>query len=362
VKEYKSITIAVMVLSIFVVIGGISGCGSSVEDASYVQVFAEVQQKPVDTQEQAELPQVIDDVEEPEQDEVQLELFEGLHFDIHDVFVVENITEITQYHLNENQRNDPLVLHMYEYHMGNPVLFIPLTITTVEVQEGDSEYRFRPGIRTRTPSGTLSVFEADTLNSRRIFQGPFGTFDEIPNYEGAVVEGYLSFGWEGYGDYRVEILAGRDMLAEFVFYVNEDNAIISELGLEYTETAEDAYRAFIIEITDQLAANMNEFSNQNIQAGANPALILDDTWVVRTLVIVTQIRFRATEILDYDVNTVPLEYREAHAQLVLAARTFCQAMSYYTIGLDYADVASLNRASELITRATDYIRIASNLM
>jgi len=151
---------------------------------------------------------------------VNTALFEGLYFELFEIFEVETIAEITQYHLSEDMRNDPSVTYMLEYHMGTPVLFIPINITTIEIS-GDSDYRFRPEIRRWTPSGRRSLFEADTLNGREIFQ--LVTFDEIPNREGAIVHGYLPFIWEGYGEYRIEIIWSNEVGAEFIFNIDSSN-------------------------------------------------------------------------------------------------------------------------------------------
>jgi hypothetical protein len=164
-------------------------------------------------------------VESPQQENTSYDkslLINGLYFEFLEAFAVEVITEITQYHLQEDLRESPEVLYMAEYHMNEPVLFIPLMITTVETQEIESEYRHRAGMRARTHTGRLSIFEADTLNGRRLIQAtPLGTFDEVPNREGAVTHGYLAFLWQGYGEYTVEFMSGfgGEIYTTIVFYV-----------------------------------------------------------------------------------------------------------------------------------------------
>ena len=174
--------------------------------------------------------------EEVEYYSVNSVLFEGVYFDISEVFIVETITELTQYHLSEEERYDTTfefgAVYMREYHMNEPVLFIPVTITTIETHEpalnaagepiGDPDYRFRPELRMWTPSGRISTFEADTLNGRRFFQS---ARSDILNYEGAVTQGYLAFVWEGYGEYRVEIRQDSVVIEEFIFDVNNNNVV-----------------------------------------------------------------------------------------------------------------------------------------
>ena len=133
-------------------------------------------------------------------------VFEGLYFEIPNIFVIENV-------------------------MGQPVLFFPITITNLEVHPptlntagqpiGNPDYRWVPEIRRITPSGLRSLFETDTLNNRKIFQ--LGSIDGIANYYGAIAQGYLPFVWEGYGKYRVEIRGGRggSEVREFIFNISQ---------------------------------------------------------------------------------------------------------------------------------------------
>ena len=159
--------------------------------------------------------------DEAEYDNSNSALVEGLYFEISDMFIVESITELTQYHLGEDWRNDPDIIYRAEYYMDEPVLFIPISITTIEIS-GESDYRLRPELRAWTPSGRRSIFEADTLNGRHFFQL---AASDILNYEGAISQGYLAFIWDGYGEYRAEIRWGSEVVEEFVFDVNNNNVI-----------------------------------------------------------------------------------------------------------------------------------------
>jgi len=146
--------------------------------------------------------------------EADPEPFMGVNFEVPEVFIVEGIFELTQYHLTEEQRESPDTIYMIEYHMGDPVLFIPGTVLNEHMPPGAM-------IRNRTPTGRLSIFEADTLNGREIIQG----FVFTAGHEDAIINGYFAFLWDGYGEYRTEVLTvGNDMIAEFVFVVSSDNA------------------------------------------------------------------------------------------------------------------------------------------
>ncbi|MCL2413551.1 MAG: hypothetical protein FWC98_05390 [Bacteroidales bacterium] len=145
----------------------------------------------------------------------------GLYFEIFEIFEVENIIEVTQNHLPEEMRNDPSVIQSAREYMNQPVLFVPVTITNPEIQPDALDYVLRPAIRTFSPSGARSIFEADSLNGKNILH--LASFDEIPNEEGFVLQGYVPFVWQGYGEYRMLIVSldGRT-LAEFIFDVTSD--------------------------------------------------------------------------------------------------------------------------------------------
>jgi len=324
--------------------------------------------------------EALEPTEEPAhaQDNNNSILHEGLYFELSDIFIVEIITELTQYHLDEEQRET--VYYFIDYHMGEAVLFVPMTITTMETRPqaytsagepiGSPYYRFRPGIRARTHTGRLSVFEADTLNGRRFFSSPFGTFDEVPNYEGSVIEGYLAFIWEGYGEYRLEILSDGGIVEELVILVDEDNAISAVVEIETPEPSQDerlgseanSYREFMAEIMASLAEHSFSLASQNQLAGENVAYLIDQDWIVQTAVIVTFIRLYATSILEFDISSVPHEYEDAHNYFIIMANHLLDAMDYYVYGIDNLDVASINRSAELQTLAASYATRASDLM
>jgi len=210
-----------VILLAVIMVAVLAACGDT--ESTQDLETNEIVEYETDTEEVAE-EEVIDYIEH----NANSVLFEGLYFEIGDTFTVETITELTQYHLSEEERYNTDVdfgaIYMREYHMNEPVLFIPITITTIETY-GDSEYRFRPELRVWTPSGRRSGFEADTLNGKQFFQMP--TFNEIPNYERAIVHGYLAFNWEGYGEYRLEIIWSNEVGAEFTFNVNSDNVVLN---------------------------------------------------------------------------------------------------------------------------------------
>ena len=160
--------------------------------------------------------------EEPEVEEYNDNpaLLGGLYFDIVEEFTVETITDLEHYPEYETGEG----VSPPEY-MGAQVLFIPITITNIE-PDGDSDYRLIPEIRLRTHTGDLSIFEVVTLNGRELVGGQ--SLDQLPNYEGAYIQGYLAFDWIGYGEYTVEIMQGAVIGAEFIFDVNEDVVEIIE--------------------------------------------------------------------------------------------------------------------------------------
>ena len=221
-----------MILFIAIIFAGCAG-GSvptapeqqSAVPVSALPISALTEQEP-NIAEYSEVSEVVeDDINNTSANDI---LFDGLLFRTFELFEVETIAEGTQYHLDENMRNDPSVIDMLEYHMGESVLFVPIIIVNTEIGEPSSVspgYRFRPEIRRWTPSSSRSLFEADTLNGRKIFQ--LATLDEIPNQAGAFVHGYLPFAWEGYGEYRAEIIRDNEAVDVLVFNVDSNSVVYS---------------------------------------------------------------------------------------------------------------------------------------
>ena len=201
--------IAVLALSLCVIL--VVGCAAPPPPAA--EAYVEEEELVEEYQEE---PEPTEEVEEDSSgNPVPLT---GLDFDIREEFTVEAVTELTQYHLDEERRNDPLMVSIAESYIGEPVLFIPITITNTEPY-GDSDYRLMPTLRLRAPTGRLSIFDADTLNGRELIR--VFDFDGLPNYQGAYIQGYLAFYWTGHGEYTVEIMQGLEVGERFVFDVDE---------------------------------------------------------------------------------------------------------------------------------------------
>jgi len=164
-------------------------------------------------------------------------LFQGLYFTITETFELETITAVTQNHFTQTVRDDPTVVHLRDYHMGHQVLFVPVTITTIE-RSGDLDYRFRPEIRRWSPSGQRTMYIADTLNERTVFQHV--TVNEISNYEWAVINGYIPFAWEGPGEYRLSIIWQNEIGATFSFNVDANHVVYNEFSSTQGGQQQDA--------------------------------------------------------------------------------------------------------------------------
>jgi hypothetical protein len=128
------------------------------------------------------------------------------------------------------------------------------------------------------------------------------------------------------------------------------------------EVASSGYRTFYIEEISSLSDAIEGFSMQNVLAGNDSSLMLDQSWRIKTVGYIHTINKCSESILAYDEDTVPQEWSEFHMYMRAAAVYFQLMTQTYVEGIDEMDAKKILQATEYMNTAETNVDLANSAM
>jgi hypothetical protein len=111
---------------------------------------------------------------------------------------------------------------------------------------------------------------------------------------------------------------------------------------EFT-SAEETYKADVVEITAQYADAFTDFSELATAAGEDSSLLADDDWKLEMVVVLVTMRSLNEEVRALDP---PGRFADVHDDLLDAVEHYDQFITLFTTGVDTLDVEKINQAGE----------------
>lgn len=117
--------------------------------------------------------------------------------------------------------------------------------------------------------------------------------------------------------------------------------------------AEAAYRHLATETMKAYSEGFALFSEQNKAAGENPRLILNDEWILRTVLATALIEETSRRILEFE--NIPPRYQAFHSEFAQVAKLNEQSMQLYRQSVDARDAAGLQESVRLVEQANEIL-------
>ena len=108
-------------------------------------------------------------------------------------------------------------------------------------------------------------------------------------------------------------------------------------------SAEETYRADVIEITTQYADAFVDFSELTTAAGEDSSLLLDSDWKIDMAVVLVTMKSLNEEVRALDP---PGRFVDVHSHLLDAVEHYDRFITLFTTGVDTLDVNKINQAGE----------------
>jgi len=173
----------------------------------------------------------------------------------------------------------------------------------------------------------------------------------------------------GWGKIAIVVVGGLILYFIILMYYFISGIIISDRSSDSAPgNAPESHYASIIyaEFVGITIVRINEhapiLSNQIESARQNPELMTNQVWITATALHAYRIREIATDAIEYNVESIPLEFEEVHNLFVLFCNTHLKAIAFFKHGVDSADIDSLVRALDSLDRAAGYINQVNDAM